>query len=136
MSVPKCLLIVVFLVALTGFVAYGAKEESPQVREKASPMQVAMGKWQKWLSESFAVGDDRAKIERLMAGKFRDRGAYVYGGSGSHGLYYLIDDVQQVKFDMSLAEKLQAKPIVMRKGMWLKGPDGYLVTIPEPQFTD
>jgi hypothetical protein len=89
--------------------------------------------WETALTQVLRVGDDEAKIEHFMRGKYRDKAALHWGGVGDRRLYYLIDDYLQVYFELEFTgagDKLKSAPKVEKKGAWLKRPDGRLWNIP------
>jgi hypothetical protein len=94
--------------------------------------------WELALAIALRVGDEEAKIERFMRGKYRDKAALHWGGTGARRIYYLIDDYLQVYFELEFTgeDKLKSAPTVEKKGAWLKRPDGRLWNIPAREQKD
>ena len=89
--------------------------------------KAAIASWYRFFDQQFKLGQKEDDVGKVMAGKFRDRGKFHHGGTGTYSLVYLIDDYHQVSFVFDLDSKLTHLPIFSAKKLWLRFPDGTIV---------
>ena len=95
----------------------------------AESKNAALAAWDRFITQQFKVSQSEGEIEKLMAGRFRDRGKIHYGGTGAYSVVYLIDDFHQIIFSFDVHSKLTALPIVGGTKPWLRFPDGTVVEV-------
>src|ERR1043165_1017015 len=71
----------------------------------------ALAAWDRFITQQVKLSQTEGEIEKLMAGKFRDRGKIHYGGTGAYSVLYLIDDFHRITFTFDVHSKLTAIPI-------------------------
>jgi hypothetical protein len=94
---------------------------------EARYVAIATKKWRTYFVQTLKPKASLGDVERLMIGKYRDKGRFHLGGSGSFALLYLVDDVCQIRFAFGADERLCYMPDIERPGMWIREPDGRLM---------
>ena len=106
---------------------------TPVISQAPSKMteskNAALIAWDRFITRQVKVSQTEVEIDKLMEGKFRDRGKIHYGGTGTYSILYLLDDFHQVTFTFDVHSKLTALPIVAPKRHWLRFPDGTVVEL-------
>jgi hypothetical protein len=108
-----------------------AETDKPVVKTDES-IEDSRRAWNRFLSANCSDDDTEQSIRKLMEGKYREIGV-VRTNKETHGLLFLIDDFHQVNFGFfDKTSKLMYTPRVEPKGQWLRMPNGYVKSIPNP----
>ena len=108
--------------------------QEPQAKDEIKRLaSLAKGRWKAELAERLPA--EKAKnsdIHKHMARISRDNAVFYHGGTGSRTLYFLLDDVDQVRFDIDGDGLLVLDPVIEDRRIWIRDRDGSLLGPPLP----
>ncbi len=110
-----------------------AQPEGPQdvsIRSERDSVTFVMALWAEYLHERVSIGDKLNNLDTILAGKYQDRAAIHWGGTGRRDVLYLIDDYIQIRVIVDGKDRLERTPVAEHRRLWLKHPDGSLFDLP------
>jgi hypothetical protein len=121
----KSLILVVAVMVVA--IVLPISSQDPIASRMNEAKKAALDSWKRFLAQQFKLGQREDEVEKVMAGKFRDRGKVPHGGTGAYSVVYLIDDYHQVSFGFDLHSELTLLPVTTARKPWLRLPDGTIV---------
>lgn len=120
----ECNTLARFVAIATLLLSSGPRFSMGDENEQLEQSRIA---WNSILGKECNAGADERAVRKFMEGKHRDVGV-IGTNDEAHRLLYLIDDYHQIEFCFDRDRKLIRTPTIEPKGLWLRLPNGQVLS--------